>query len=875
MLSIGKMSRGQEAYYSTLAREDYYLEGGEPPGRWRGQGAEKLGLEGAVESQILSDLFAGNLDGKSLVKSAWQGRCPGWDLTFSPPKSVSTLWSQAEADKAKAIQDLHDEAVGKALQVVEERCGFVRRGKAGFLVEEADLVFATFEHGTSRAQQPQLHTHSLLLNIGVTENGHIGALKTDQVFAWKKAVGTLYRAEFSKLLEERLGLKTEKDGMFFQISGVDGKLCDHFSDRRKEIEAKLQELDLQGAKNAAKIALTSRKNKENETRSILLEKWKETGRSFGWSSREVDLLIGKAQPRTLDERSTLAGFSVVEGIGQLMESQSYFTEREAILHAAEFSQGRGAGIEEVIGAVGEYLKRTNPKIVALGVIEGEAHYTTIEQYQLEKEFEKRIETMTQEPGLKVSDKVVQKAIEASVKEGKPLTAEQESAMRHILQEPGRISTIIGDAGTGKTTMLKPAKQALEKSGYQVIGAALAGKAAQGMQQGTGIESRTITSLNWMLDQIEKGWNEKEAKKEFTDWVESERKRRGLLKGSRLVFDPKWSRKVADRSWQHYKKFVREHALGPKSVVVIDEAGMADTRQMAKLLGHIDRAGAKAVFIGDEKQLQAVTQGGGFKFLSEVIQGKRLTEIFRQKNPGDKNAVADMARGKVKNALKYYASEGRLEVLDERPLAKESLIDSWSVEGISRPNDHLILTGMNADVDDLNRRAQELRLQQGYLSEKSIKVGDNQLREGDRIVFTRNEKSLGVTNGDFGTVRRFNTVLGTVTVELDGPGSPEQRSRTFKPSKYRDIKLSYAVTTHKAQGMTVANTYVLTDDKMMDRELSYVQISRSEHKTRIFTTRDEAGDELRDLTRQMERSRQKKMAIALEQEAARNSQSRGR
>jgi ATP-dependent exoDNAse (exonuclease V) alpha subunit len=637
----------------------------------------------------------------------------------------------------------------------------------------------------------------------------------------------------------------------------------------------MKELDLQGAKNAAKVALTSRKNKENQSRSTLLEKWKETGRSMGWSSREVDLLIGKAEPRTLEERATLAGFSVVQGIEQMMESQSYFTEREAILHAAENAQGRCVGIAEVMAATEEYLRKTNPKIVALGIVEGEAHYTTIEQYRLEKEFKQRIEAMADQPGLDVSEKQIRKAIDHSGRDGKPLTKEQEEGLRHILQEPGRISTIIGDAGTGKTTMLRPVKDALERSGYQVVGAALAGKAAQGLQQGSGIESRTITSLNWMLDQIEKGWNEKEAKQEFLNWVTEERKKRGLLKGSRLVFDPQWSKRVAERSWKRFKQFAQENAIGSKTVVVIDEAGMADTRQLAKLLGHIDRNGAKAVFIGDEKQLQAVTQGGGFKFLSEVIRGKRLTEVFRQKNPGDKKAVENMAKGKVKAALEYYAAKKRLKVLDERPLAKDALIDSWAIEGIQRPDDHLILAGMNVDVDDLNQRAQKLRFEQGYLGQKSIRIGQSELHQGDRIVLTRNDKKMGVNNGDFGTLRRFNAALGTVTVELDGPGSAKERTRTFKPSKYQDVKLSYAVTTHKAQGMTVGNSYILTDDKMMDRELSYVQISRSEEQTRIFTTRDEAGDDLHELSRQMERSRQKQMAIALEQQAARQQQGRGR
>jgi len=259
-------------------------------------------------------------------------------------------------------------------------------------------------------------------------------------------------------------------------------------------------------------------------------------------------------------------------------------------------------------------------------------------------------------------------------------------------------------------------------------------------------------------------------------------------------------------------------------------------------------------VGDGKQLQAVELGGGFQAIGDTVGEVRLSEIIRQESDEDKRAVRALSQGSAHAALEHYAKQGALDVAPDREDAKQHLLAAWSSKGIESPKENLILCGQNIDAVGINRAAQERRAAAGALSEKALPVGQEDFHEGDRILFTRNKYGLGVKNGDLGTVRVVNEILGTLTVDLDSG-----HSRTFSPQACNDVKLGYAVTTHKAQGMTATNAFILTDEFMQDRELSYVQASRAKSKTRIFTTRMEAGDALEELARRMAKSHEKELA----------------
>ncbi len=175
--------------------------------------------------------------------------------------------------------------------------------------------------------------------------------------------------------------------------------------------------------------------------------------------------------------------------------------------------------------------------------------------------------------------------------------------------------------------------------------------------------------------------------------------------------------------------------------------------------------------------------------------------------------------------------------------------------MERPQRNYILASRRADVTDLNREAQARRLAAGYLGKTNVSKDGQRFHRGDRVAFKENNKAMGVENGQSGTVKMVMPGLKTLTVALDNG-----KVRTFSLNAYSKLALAYSGTTHVAQGATTMNAFVLTDEKMQDRHLSYVQTSRAKEHTKIFTTRLEAGDALTTLARNMGRTRKKELAL---------------
>jgi len=230
MLSIA-MIRGDGSYYTKMAREGYYANTHEKSGTWFGQGAQLFGLSGSVEAETLRNLFLGySPDGSTqLVQNAGSDtRQAGWDLTFSAPKSVSVVWAVCSPEVRAEIEKAHEQAVKESLSIVEEKLGITRRASGGSVEERAALSFALFEHGTSRALDPQLHTHGVLINAAIREDGTTGTLVSKPIYKEKKALGRTYREALAEGLE-RIGFEIERKGQTFQVRGVPEGLCSEFS----------------------------------------------------------------------------------------------------------------------------------------------------------------------------------------------------------------------------------------------------------------------------------------------------------------------------------------------------------------------------------------------------------------------------------------------------------------------------------------------------------------------------------------------------------------------------------------------------------------------------------------------------------------------
>jgi Ti-type conjugative transfer relaxase TraA len=787
MLSISAIQ--SKDYYLDLAKDDYYLAGGEPPGKWYGQGATALALTGQIEPEHFRQVIDGfTPDGQGkLVQNAGEAkRQPGWDLTFSAPKTVSVVWSQADRETRSQIQAAQETAVRKALDWLEGE-SVTRRGKGGGIKEPAQLIIATFEHGTSRAQDPQLHTHCLMMNAAVRQDGTTGAIESQQFYRNKMTAGALYRAELARQLEVRLGLQAVKKAdkqTLFELRGVDPALVDEFSKRRVEIEAALAATGNSSAKAAEIAALDTRHVKGHMAREELFRVWQQVGAAYNYQP---------PQPKVVARDPARVATALQEAVlDKLMFHNSTFIERELLRRMAEEAPGTGLGIDDIRQQVNQCL-HSDP-VVRLGRVGEERRYTTVEMLRIETTMLERVDRAKTKTSHPVSDRSLTKIIAKSP----TLKAEQRAAIQHVVNSKGTIKVVEGLAGTGKTFMLKVARQAWEDAGYRVQGAALAAKAAGGLEDGAGITSQTLHSL---LYRVQSG----------------------------------------------------QTPLSQNDVVVVDEAGMVGTRQLATLIAATEQAGAKLVLVGDSKQLQPIEAGGAFQQIGDRVGRAELTEITRQDIDWMRQAVKDMIAGKAKAVLAEYARHGQLDVKEDWQAARAALIAAWRQGGgETAPEQNLILAGSNLDVFDLNQRAQAVRQQLGLVSGNGIRVNGYQVMVNDRVQFTRNDRHLGVKNGSIGTV---TAIKGTwLQVQMDGGDR-----RSIDTASYPHVRLGYAMTTHKAQGDTRQQSFVLLGGPMQDRELSYVELSRTRGKTFLFTDRLEAGDELAQLARGMARSRQKDLA----------------
>ena len=685
----------------------------------------------------------------------------------------------------------------KALNYIEDEAGFTRRGEQGFFQEPSDLIFATFEHGTSRSQDPQLHTHAIALNVGLRGDGTTGALHSPHLYRHKMTAGALYRAELANNLKNLLSVQIKRTSKAFEVDGVSKGVIDEFSKRRKEILEAMADAGASGAKRASHFTMTTRERKDHVAREILFEKWQEVGKSYGFDIQNIvgrdSLKLAGEDFRRLSKdelKTTFVNFA----LEKITSNESHFTKKDVIRWTAQLGVGEITS-REVRDGVSDYLKR---EAIHLGRgRNGEFYFTTKEIDALEKRMLSDLEEAKQ--GWHKQPRNASSEIPVNAK----LNDEQKLALLSITSgEKSSIRLVSGMAGTGKTRLLRTAREVWEKQGYEVSGAALAGKAAKGMQDGSGIDSDTIHKTLFEL-------------------------KRGNLQ------------------------------LTPKSILVIDEAGMVGTRMMSELLNEVKKAKAQLILVGDSKQLQPIMDTGNpFKAIGDRLnEGDRteLIDVMRQKDDWAREAVKDFAWGETAKGLKAFLDRDLLTVSETRSEAIKELVHDWKNETVNY-QESIMLAGTKVEVSKLNRLAQTERLSQGELGKTLIEINGNFVHTNDRVLFKKKDRIMGIENGEVGTVFSIDNKSRTVVIEMD-----DKRYVKIAVQDYDNLHLGYAVTTHSAQGITVDKAFILAGGVMQDRELSYTQISRSREQTKIYTERAEVGDTIADLSKRMKTSRMKVIA----------------
>jgi Ti-type conjugative transfer relaxase TraA len=806
--SLGAADAGLADYYEQLAREDYYETGGEPPGQWLGGLTKELAVHGQVRAGQLKRLLQGchPITGEALARNAGPGHKGGWDLTFSAPKSVSVLWGIADSQQRARVAEAHDAAVQAALAYLESRA-FTSRERHGAAPVHAVLA-AAYQHGTSRALDPQLHTHVVVANLGRRGDGQFGALDFDA--RYKMAAGAMYRVELAARLRA-MGYAIERDGLSFRVQEVDPAACQVFSTRRRQIVEQLQRAGFTGGKAAAVAALATRQSKQFHPRDTLFESWRATAQALGlnpgpgWTPNSVHGMPPEKQPLSAG-KNQFPTQNIHDILKKLTAQASTFTPMQLEAALAVEAQGRwsapqtetwiretwASGLQDP-GRFG--LIRLQPAGESRQRGRERTRFTTRDLLTLEQDLIAKALCRRHERQHGVSCSV-------ALASYPDLTPEQRHALRAITEQPGAVQSIRGLAGTGKSYLLQAARDTWERAGLTVFGAALSGKAADGLEQGSGIPSQTLHKL---LQELTHG----------------------------------------------------EKTLTAHSIVVIDEAGMLGSRLLHKILSRVHQAGAKAVLVGDPQQLQPIDAGGIFRLLSERTGYAQLSDIRRQERGEDREMIQDLLQGKVASVLDHLNERGALEIAPGKRI-HQAVVSRWLAErDPRRPEESLMLAGTKAEVLRLNQLARENLIQRHQLHSEvvvSTAHGERQFAIGERMVLTRNNRSLRVRNGQMGTIKAW-TVNGRGQLEFDVT-LDSGKTIALDIAQYGHVDYGYAVTVHKAQGATVDRTFVLLSDPVVDREWTYVAASRHRKELRFFVPEEQATL----VPEQIRRSRQKDVSL---------------
>jgi ATP-dependent exoDNAse (exonuclease V) alpha subunit len=347
-----------------------------------------------------------------------------------------------------------------------------------------------------------------------------------------------------------------------------------------------------------------------------------------------------------------------------------------------------------------------------------------------------------------------------------------------------------------------ARKIFEAGGFKLIGCALSGKASEELELSSGIRSFTIAKLL--------------------------------------------------KEWKKPKPDVPRP--DSRTVLVIDESSMIGTRRLAELLDLAEAAQAKVVAVGDSRQLPAIEAGAPFPALCRFLGMASMNDIRRQLSQWGRELVREFADGDVRKAVAVLDQKGLLKVASSDEAASRALLADWSKE--KDPRESIILAGTREEVDWLNREAQKIRREASPRPPNRHEICGREYFEGDRVLFVRNDRKLGVKNGSFGTLLGVRD--GSAVIELDGT-----HKRVFIPLNHEHLRLGFATTTHKSQGATYLRTYVRVSDAMQSREATYVQVSRARQWTKLYLSREQAGEKgFSAVIRAMERSEAKTNAIDL-------------
>ena len=278
-----------------------------------------------------------------------------------------------------------------------------------------------------------------------------------------------------------------------------------------------------------------------------------------------------------------------------------------------------------------------------------------------------------------------------------------------------------------------------------------------------------------------------------------------------------------------RELERGRPLDDRTVLVIDEAGMVGSRVLAELADHADEARAKLVLVGDDRQLPEIDAGGGFRGLADRLRCVELTEVRRQQHEWDREALDALRDGGIDTWADAYRERGRIVARPTADAARTELVADWWRAAQQSDVDAVMIAHRRSDVADLNQRARALLREAGEIGEDELDAGGRRFAVGDRVVATRNDRRLGVINGDRGEVTGVDLDRRTAQLRLSGGATVNLDAADLEDGH---LDHGYALTAHKAQGATVDRAFVLGSNDLY-REGGYTALSRHRDEARFY------------------------------------------
>jgi conjugative relaxase-like TrwC/TraI family protein len=779
MLSIGKMGHGQEGYYLgkvAEGAEDYYSGEGEAEGYWLGDAAEDLGLQGKVDAdQLTAMLTATNpANGEPLGLRHVEDGIPGFDLTFSAPKSVSVLWALGGHPVAAEVKAAHAAAVEAGLGYLQREACWTRRGAGGReFLEGNGFLAAGYVHRSSRAGDMQIHTHVLIANATFAE-GRWTRLHHPSIYEHAKTASYIYEAHLRDELTRRLGVRWRE--VVNGLSDIEGFDPDHlraFSTRHQQILEAAGEGASARARQIATLATREAKDHDLTTES-LRDVWREKAEEVGLTRESIRATLGH-------ERQAPEGRIAVADIEAVVTAHASHFDRRDVIQAVANCLPAGAPGHEVEELADAYL--ATPDVIGIATTAKGERFTTRAIWELEQKALGTVEVMATRDDCAAASEIVVSRVLAKRPSMKP---DQGAMVERLLGGGEGIIVVVGEAGTGKTYALTAAAEGWVASGVEMRVAAPTWRAANVLRS-EGLDATSVASLLGEFDRAA---------------------RRG------------------------------EAALGHRSVLVVDEAGMVDSRNLARLIDHVQEADAKLVLIGDPAQLGEIEAGGLFASVAARTEPVVLDEVIRHRHELEREGAKLIREGEGREAISIYQGAERVTVSDDPLARREAMVSDWW-RSYEQGEDALMIAKRNAEVRELNALARQQMKAAGRLGGEEIAVGGARFAAGDQVITRINDQRAGIYNRERWRVERVGEAFqrlwlvgidtrGRVCVDSDYLG--RLRERDGGPA----IEHAYAATTYQAQGATVDTAFVMADPSM-DRQEFYVATSRTRDETYLYAT----------------------------------------